>query len=76
MKCFILLLFIFMSSIVYSQTIGGIAISSSGIEFCIGQKQDNLLYVSSDVKFPHMFNSSGYINSGLGYNINNNIFFF
>lgn len=63
-----------MSSIVYSQTIGGIAISRSGVEFCVGSVQDSQFYVSSDVKFPLSMASTGYMNFGLGYKFNSDVF--
>jgi len=65
-----------MSSICFSQTIGGIGLSKDGVEFCIGSIQDNNLYVSTDVKFPLHVNSVGYMNVGLGYKFNRNLISF
>lgn len=73
MKHFILSVLICMSSIVFSQTIGGIAISKGGVEFCMGSLQDNMSYISTDVKFPLNPLSIGYMNIGLGYAFTNNI---
>lgn len=64
-----------MSSISFSQTIGGIAFSKSGIEICMGNDH-NRIFTSTDLKFPTSTNPIGYLNMGIGHSFNSNVISF